>query len=182
MGAADIAGVVDLLSYLGKRLIGSVFVLFGLSIVIFIIARVVPGDPVRMALGPQAPQTVVEDLRKQLHLDKPLLVQYYHWVSGAVRGDFGISLMTNRRVTADLKEYLPATLELVVFASLIHGLFGVILGVLAASYSDSWFDNVVRVIAYIGVTTPGFVFAVLFMLCSATGGTCYRSSGESVTA
>ncbi|MDP2871995.1 MAG: ABC transporter permease [Bacillota bacterium] len=153
-----------MLSYLGKRLVGAVFVLAGLSVVIFLIARVVPGDPVRMALGPQAPQAVVEDLRKQLHLDKPLHVQYYYWVSGAVRGDFGISLMTNRPVTADLKEYLPATLELVLFASILHGLFGLILGIVAAAYSDSWLDNFVRVFAYIGVTTPGFVFAVLFML------------------
>jgi peptide/nickel transport system permease protein len=153
-----------MLSYLGRRLLWSVFVLLGLSIVIFLIARVVPGDPVRMALGPQAPQSVVDELRRAFHLDRPLIVQYYYWISGAVKGDFGMSLMTNRPVTTDLKEYLPATLELVLMSSILHGFMGVLLGVLAARYSNSWLDNVVRIIAYIGVTTPGFVFAVLFML------------------
>jgi peptide/nickel transport system permease protein len=142
----------------------SVFVLLGLSIVIFVIARIVPGDPVRMALGPTAPESVVEEMRKAMHFDDPLPVQYFYWLRGAVRGDFGISLMTRRPVITDLKEYLPSTLELVLFAATCHGVMGLVLGILSAAYSDSWLDNIVRLVAYIGVATPGFVFAVLLVL------------------
>lgn len=153
-----------MLRYLWRRLLWSIFVLVGLSIVIFVIARVVPGDPVRMALGPQAPESVVQEMRKAMHLDQSLPIQYYYWISGAVKGDFGISLMTRQPVTADLKQCLPATVELVFFAAVVHGVMGILLGILSASAADSWLDNVIRLVAYVGVATPGFVFAVLFML------------------
>lgn len=153
-----------MLGYVARRVVWSLFVLVGVSIVIFVIARVVPGDPVRMALGPRAPESVVEQVRKEMGFDKPLLGQYLYWLKGAIHGDFGISLVTRRPVLQDLKEYLPATLELVMCAALVHGTLGIILGILAATYSGSWVDNVIRLVAYVGVVTPGFVFAVLFML------------------
>lgn len=150
--------------YLVRRLAHSVFVLFGLSLAIFVISRVVPGDPVRMALGARAPDWAVERLRAEMHLDKPLHTQYAFWLQGAVRGDFGSSLVTKRPVVQDIRQFLPATLELVLFAGLIQSLFGVVLGVLAAMYSKTWIDNAVRLLAYLGVVTPAFVFAILFML------------------
>ncbi len=153
-----------MLKYLARRLAWSVFVLVGLSMVIFVIARVVPGDPVRMALGPRASQESVDQMRQALHLDKPLPVQYVYWLSQAVRGDLGVSLFTRRPVMADLKSYLPATFELVIFAALLEVILGILLGVLAASHANSWVDNVIRVVGYLGVVTPPFVFAALFML------------------
>ncbi|NIV38347.1 MAG: ABC transporter permease, partial [Anaerolineae bacterium] len=86
--------MMSLLSFLGRRAIHSIFVLFGLSIVIFVISRIMPGDPARMAVGSRAPQWVVDDLREQMHLDEPLIAQYYYWLRDALRGDFGISLVT----------------------------------------------------------------------------------------
>lgn len=155
---------MSLFSFLGRRAIHSIFVLWGLSVVIFIISRIMPGDPARMAVGSRAPQWVVDNLREQMHLDDPLVAQYYYWMRDALRGDFGISLVTRRPVAEDVKEFFPATLELALFAGVIMGVGGILLGTLSARHKDKWVDNVVRIISYLGVVTPAFVFAILFLL------------------
>ncbi len=147
-----------------RRLALSVFVLFGLSIVIFIIARIVPGDPARMALGPRAPVDVVERLSKQMHLDRPIPEQYALWVWGVFHGDLGDSLLTRRAVVQDISEFFPATFELVLMTAIFIIVIGLSLGVLSARYANTWFDNVVRVFSYLGIVTPGFAWAVIFML------------------
>ncbi len=153
-----------LLSFLSQRFFQSIFVLLGLSILIFVIARVLPGDPARTALGARAPQWVVDRLREDMHLNDPLHVQYYYWLRDALHGDLGISLVTRRDVAQDIIEFLPASLELVFFAGLITGVAGIGLGMLSAQHKDTWVDNVVRVFSYAGVVTPAFVFAILFLL------------------
>jgi peptide/nickel transport system permease protein len=139
-------------------------VLLGLSIVIFIIARIMPGDPARMAVGARAPQWVVDRIRTNMHLDQPIAVQYYYWLRDALQGDFGLSLVTQRPVTNDIREFLPASLELVILAALISSIAGIGLGILSARYKDTWIDNAVRVFSYTGIVTPSFVFAILFVL------------------
>ena len=151
-------------SFLLKRLLLSIFVIFGLSIVIFIIARVVPGDPSRMALGPRAPEEVVQRLRQEMYLDKPLPEQYFYWIRGVLSGDFGRSLVTKRAVSEDIKEYLPATMELAIFAGILMAIFAVLLGTLAARYKDTWVDNLIRTLSYFGVAIPAFVAAIIFMM------------------
>jgi len=155
---------MSILKFLGKRLVFSIFVLFGLSILIFTISRVLPGDPVRLALGARAPEWAVQNMRRQMHLDQPLYVQYYYWLAGALHGNLGESLYTRRPVTQDIKEFLPATLELVLFAGVVMAIFGVLLGAVSGRYSNTWVDNSVRIFSYIGVVTPSFVFAILFLL------------------
>jgi len=150
--------------FLGRRLVLSVFVLFGLSILIFTISRVLPGDPVRMALGSRAPQWAIENLRGQMHLNDPLYAQYYYWLSGALHGDLGQSLVTRRAVSSDIKEFFPATLELALFAGIITAVFGVVFGAISGRYGNTWIDNSLRIFSYIGIVTPSFVFAILFML------------------
>ncbi len=147
-----------------RRIFHSLFVLVGLSVVIFIIARIVPGDPARMALGPRAPEAVVERLRQEMNLDKSLPAQYYYWIRGVLSGDFGRSLFTNQPVIDDIKRYLPATLELVVSATLIAVVFSILLGSLAARYRDRWVDAVIRVTSYFGIALPAFVVAVFLVL------------------
>ncbi len=155
---------MSLVGFLVRRIIYSAFVLLGLSIVIFIIARVMPGDPARMAVGERAPQWVVDRLREQMHLNDPLMVQYGYWLADAVRGDFGLSLVTQRPVTSDVVEFFPASLELVLFSGLLSAVGGIGLGTLSARYKDTWGDNVVRLFSYFGIVTPSFVFAILFVL------------------
>ena len=142
----------------------SIFVLFGLSLLIFTISRVLPGDPVRMALGPRAPEWAVKNMRAEMHLDKPLYAQYYYWLSEALHGDLGQSLYTRRPVVEDIKEFLPATTELALFAGIIMATFGILLGAVSGRYANTWIDNSVRIFSYIGVVTPSFVFAILFLL------------------
>ncbi len=155
---------MSMLSFLGRRAVHSIFVLWGLSVLIFVISRIMPGDPARMAVGARAPQWVVDNIHEQMHLDEPLVVQYYYWLRDALHGDFGISLVTRRPVAQDVKEFFPATLELALFAGLIMGAGGIFLGIVSARHKDKWADNVVRIISYLGVVTPSFVFAILFLL------------------
>ena len=151
-------------SLLLKRLATSVLVLFGVSILIFAIARIIPGDPARIALGPNATAEAVAQLRQQLHLDQSIVVQYGYFLGDLLQGNLGISLYTNRPVTADLAQFLPATFELILVAGLMMVGLGLPLGILAARYRGSWIDNLVRVISLLGVSAPSFVWAVVLML------------------
>jgi peptide/nickel transport system permease protein len=107
---------------------------------------------------------VVDRLREDMHLNEPLPVQYGYWLSDAVRGRFGISLVTRREVADDIREFFPASFELALFSGIIMGVAGILLGVISARYKDKWIDNVVRVISYLGIVTPSFVLAILFLL------------------
>jgi peptide/nickel transport system permease protein len=160
-----------MIKYIVQRLLQAVVVLFGLSVLIFFIARVVPGDPARVALGSLATQEQVQKLRAELHLDKPFPVQYYFWLRGLLRGDLGISLYTRRPVSVDLNDYLPATLELVFFSFLISLVIGQVTGVLAGFFRNSWFDGLSRLVSYIGIATPPFAVAIflLFMFSHVLG-------------
>ncbi len=160
---------MDLKKFIGYRLLYSIFVLIGLSILIFTIARVVPGDPVRLALGARASEEVVERVRSQMYLDQPVVTQYLYWVRDMLQGDFGRSLFTRRNVLNDVREFLPATMELALFSGLIMAVFGILLGTLAAQKKNSLVDNFVRLIAYVGVVTPSFVLAVFFVLIFGYG-------------
>ena len=141
-----------------------IFVLIGLSILVFLIARVIPGDPARQALGPHASEETVQALRERMNLDKPLPLQYVLWLKDAVQLDLGESLLTRRSVVADIRQYLPATLEIVLLSSLCMVAGGILLGVLSAKYTGKWLDGIIRVLSYLGIVSPAFVWGVLFML------------------
>ena len=134
---------------------------------IFMIARVIPGDPARIALGPNATVEQVAALRTEMHLDESLIVQYGYFLADVANGDLGTSLYTNRPVTLDIAQFLPATLELVLFAGIIMVLGGLPLGILAARYRGRWPDNLVRIFALLTVSAPSFVWAVILMLLFA---------------
>ena len=150
--------------YLLRRLLLAVVVLFGLSIVIFSISRIMPGDVATMALGSTATEEAKETYRVANHLYDPLPKQYLYWIGGVLHGDFGTSTSTNRPVSTDVSEFLPATLELVVMAAIMLVLLSILLGVLAAKYRDTIIDGIVRVLSYIGVAMPSFVIATLLVL------------------
>ncbi len=150
-----------------RRVASYALVLFGLSILIFIIVRVMPGDTARMALGPRTPEATVQALREQMHLDKPLHIQYYHWITSMLKGDFGTSVISKRPVLDDIKSYLPATIELALLAAGFLIVNGILLGVISTKYSGKWPDAIVRVMSYFGVIAPAFFWAVLAMLLFA---------------
>ena len=156
-----------MLFYLLRRGIALFFVLLGLAILIFVIARVVPGDPARIALGPLATAEQVKELRLEMGLDDPFLSQLWTYLSGLAQGDLGKSLLTSRPVLDDILEALPATFELVLFTIILQIIISIPLGVLAAIYRNTWIDNITRIVSLIGVVTPGFVLAIILQLIAA---------------
>ena len=155
---------MSLLKSILKRLASSIVLLLGLTIIIFILMRIVPGDPARLALGANVSEEVLENYREINHLNDSLPMQYVYWISGAIRGDFGMSAVTKRAVIQDIKDFAPATIELVLWAGFPSILVALYLGVTSAQHKNKWQDYLCRFLGYIFVATPTFVFAVIFLL------------------
>ncbi len=115
-----------------KRLLLLFLVVFGVTLMTFLMSRVIPGDPARMMVGQRASEETLQRVREQLGLDQPLWVQYVQYLKGLLSGDLGISIRTQKPVLDDLIAFFPATLELALLAFLFAILVGIPLGVLAA--------------------------------------------------
>lgn len=159
-----------MLRYALGRLLGTVPVLFGVTLLVFLMAWVTPGDPVVAMLG-EASQGIsrqaLEDLRRELGLDRPLPVQYVDYVAGLLRGDLGDSVRSRRPVLAEIRDRLPATIELALAALTIAVALGVTLGVLAAVRKRTWVDGAAIAVALVGVSIPVFWSGFLLMMVFA---------------
>jgi len=155
---------LEFLLFLVKRVLWSLLVLFGLSVVIFTIARGIPGDPARMALGPAGSHEQVADLRTKMGLDRPLIEQYGLFLTGLAQGDLGRSLLTERSVNADIRDTFAATFELVLATVTLAFIFGTPLGMAAAYWKDRWPDNTIRMFALVSAVTPTFLIALLLQI------------------
>lgn len=148
-------------TYILRRLALLVPVLLGLTILTFTLTNVVPGDPARLAAGPQATPEMVERVREEFGLDDPIYVQYFRYMRGVLTGDWGPSVLSRRPVASDLKVYWPATVELVIASLVIAVIAGIPLGVISAVKQDRWQDHTSRIVALIGVSLPSFWMALL---------------------
>jgi peptide/nickel transport system permease protein len=148
--------------YLLRRLLLVIPLLIGLSLLTFTVSRILPGDPVGLAAGPQSTPAIREQLARQFGLDQPLPTQYLNYIGGLLQGDWGQSLYSRRLVWDDLRVFFPATLELTMTAVLIAVVLGVPAGILSAVYRDKLPDQVVRVIALFFVSFPAFWLAMIF--------------------
>jgi len=166
-------------AYLVRRLLSTIPVLFGVLLLVFSMLHLVPGDPVKMMLGEfQTSPEQIAKLQSQLHLDEPLPQQFGRYVWNALHGDLGTSIRSNKPVTEEITDNLPATLQLALAGLLIAGVLGISLGVLAAIKQYSWVDAGSMLIALIGVSMPSFwlgllfifAFSLKFHLFPATGG------------
>lgn len=153
--------------YLIRRALSIVPMFFGLSILIFVLARVIPGKPARLALGPRASDEAVAALRRQMGLDQPIWIQYLDYMSGLLQGDMGQSLVTNHNVADDIAFFFPATFELTTLGMLIAIVFGIPLGVIAGQNKDQLEDNLSRGYAFFGVSLPAFWAGILLQLLIA---------------
>ena len=153
--------------YLLKRLLSIAITLIGLSIIVFAVSRVAPGDPAKLAAGPDATEEMVQVIRKEFQLDKPLVLQYVHYMKGLVRGDFGRSIRTRHLVWEDIKLFLPATFELVFVSISFSIFFGILFGVLSAVYRDQWMDHSARFFSVTGVAIPMFWMGIMLQLLLA---------------
>jgi len=150
--------------YILKRLLLAVLVLFLVSLVTFFIARVLPSDPAAAWVGPRPTIEQIAKARLTLGLDKPLVVQYWRYLTSVLRGDLGTSIKTRQPIITELRTYLPATLELVFTALIIAILFGLPLGVLAGANKGGWVDHFSRVTSVAGVSIPTFFLGLLLQL------------------
>ncbi|MGH2373300.1 MAG: ABC transporter permease [bacterium] len=151
--------------YIARRLLQLFPVLFIVGTVVFFTFRIVPGDPAQLALGVDATPEALAALRHEWGLDRPLLTQYLIWMGGVLQGDLGISrLEGHRRVVDILKPKIPATLELVVAGVAFALTLAVPLGIAAAVRAGSRIDQLARVIAMLGFSTPSYWLAILLML------------------
>lgn len=141
-----------------------VLTFLGLLLVTFIIGRVVPIDPVLAIVGDRAPQNVVERVREELGLNKPLYEQFAIYVWNVLRGDLGVSVLTANPVLEDIKRVFPATLELASVATLFGVLLGVPMGVLAGVYQGRWPDQLIRVVGLLGYSIPVFWIGLMGLL------------------
>ena len=139
-------------------------VLLGVSIIVFLMVRAIPGDPAQILLGQQATQEQVQRLRAQMGLDKPVVTQYALFLKDAATGDLGNSIVTGRPVTVELLARFPATLELTAFAMFIAVLVGVPVGVISAVKQYSLLDKVTSVLALTGISMPIFWLAMILIV------------------
>lgn len=147
-----------------KRLLMMILVLFGVTIIVFFLSHVIPGDPARMMAGQRASQDTLISIRKQLGLDKPLIVQYFIYMKGLLSGNLGTSIRTQQPVISDLATYFPATLELVLYAFLIALIVGIPLGVLTSLKQNTLTDYLGRIFCIGGVSIPAFWGGIILIL------------------
>ncbi len=156
-----------MLPLLARRLLLSIPTLFGVLVVVFLLLYVAPGDPVQAMVGERADAATIARLRAELRLDEPLPVQFVHYASGILRGDFGRSYITNRPIIDDIAERFPRTLLLATTAMLLATLTGVTIGVLAAVRPNGWFDRAALALTYLGISFPVYWIGLLLIVVFA---------------
>ena len=154
-------------SFVLKRLGFAVITLFSVLTIVFFIVRVLPGDPALVILGDQASMEAIEALRARLGLDRPLVVQYFSFLSGVVFGDWGVSMVSGRPVIEEILKVLPATIELTLVSLVLGAALGIPLGIWSAIRRNSLPDYVTRLASLLGLSFPAFVSAILLLLVFA---------------
>lgn len=151
-------------AYIIRRLLLLIPTLLGVSVLVFSMTRLTPGDPVRQIVGPRAPQERVNEVRQKLGLDRPVYEQYWYFLGDAIRGDLGESLRTHRPVTEEIMSRLPVTLKLATISIFITVATGIPLGVISAAKKYSIVDGIATILAIAGVSIPIFWFAIMAIL------------------
>lgn len=147
-----------------RRLFSAIPVLFIVSLISFGLMRLIPGDPAASIAGPSATPAQIDQLRRDLGLDEPLLMQLLHYYQGLLQGDFGKSLLLGKGVLAATLERLPVTIGLSLYALVLTLLIGVTSGIIAALRQNTWVDQVAMMIAMLGISIPNFFLGLLMII------------------
>lgn len=150
--------------YIVKRILQVIPMLFILSLIVFMMVRLIPGDPVDMMLGMDIPKDTKEYERERLGLNDPLYIQYFRFVGNALHGDLGTSIFSGKPVVEELAKRFPKTLTLAVGGTLFGAAVGVLLGIIAAIHRNKFADNLIMVLSLLTVSTPSFFLALILML------------------
>lgn len=156
-----------MIGYVVRRLLLAIPTLIAMLTMVFVLVRLVPGDPAVAMLGDRASAETLQTLRAELGLDQSIAVQYVQFVTKTLSGDFGRSMTSGRTVLEEVALVLPYTLELAVAAMLIGTCLGIPLGVLAAVRRNQWPDYLSRILSLVGLSFPGFVSGILMLLAFA---------------
>jgi ABC-type dipeptide/oligopeptide/nickel transport system permease component len=156
-----------MLGYILKRLLLAVPTLLAVLTIVFVLARVLPGDPAQTILGDQASQEALAAMRHRLGVDKPIAEQYVDFLVNAVRGEWGSSLVTGKPVAEEVRKVLPYTIDLTLTAIVLGALIGIPLGVWSSLHRNSWIDYFARIGSLLGLSFPAFVMAILLLLVFA---------------
>ena len=152
-----------MLTMIGKRLMFAIPSLIGVVIVTFLLTRALPGDPAAYFAGPAANKEAVEQIRKKLGLDRPLIEQFFRYTADLAHGDFGNSLTTGQPVAAEIRNRLPASAELTLLGLVVSVVIAIPLGILAATKPGSWIDHLCRVTTTAGVSLPVFFTGLILV-------------------
>jgi peptide/nickel transport system permease protein len=163
--------------YIFKRLISAIPVLLGITIIVFLIMALIPGDPATAILGSYATPENVEKLNRDLGLDKPLVQQYVIWLGNMLMGDFGTSFSLNRPVLDEVLERFNATLILAGTAFVLCALFGVMAGVVSAARQYTWADKGITFVVLLGISIPSFFLGMMMILFFAVNLRWFPVSG-----
>jgi peptide/nickel transport system permease protein len=154
-------------NYILRRLIHSVFIIWGCATLVFFLLRLIPGDPVVQMLGPEYTPEAAEALRRKLGLDEPVYVQYGRWFGNVLTGDLGGSIASGETVRGAIASGLPKTLSLAGLSFLLATLIAVPTGIVAALRRNSALDYAASVVAFVGVSMPSFWFGIILILVFA---------------
>jgi ABC-type dipeptide/oligopeptide/nickel transport system permease component len=152
------------LEFILRRILSSIFVIIGVSVITFTLSRVVPSNPAALYIGPRARPDDIARVTKLLGLDRPLPVQYAIYMSGLLHGDFGTSIATKRPVLQELTDRAPASFELLITGMFLAVVIGVPLGVVSARWQGKPIDIATRTISIIGVSIPAFYLGLVFQI------------------
>lgn len=150
-------------AYILRRLLSAVPTLFGVAVVVFILVRLIPGDPAEVMLGGFVTEDRANELKQELGLTQPLPIQFSIWLAHVVRGDLGTSIISQRSVTSDLVSRFPATFELTVLSTFLAVLAGILLGIVSAIRHKSGFDLMTTVGSVFGMSVPIFWLALMLL-------------------
>ena len=156
-----------MLTLIGKRLIQLVPTLFLVSVLIFSMQQLLPGDPALIMAGEEKDPEVIEQIRRQYRLDQPLPVQYLYWIKGVLTGDLGESMRLKVSVGELIAQKLPVTLQLAVMAMIIALVIGVTAGIVSAVKKDTVWDYAVNILALWGISTPNFWLGIMLIFLFA---------------
>ena len=164
--------------YILRRVLGIIPTVLGITFIVFLMMRSVPGDPVVSLLGDAYTQEDAVRARAEYGLDKPIIVQYFIWLGKLLRGDWGASILTGRPVLQDVLIRMPVTLELIVLSMGVALLIAVPAGIIGAIRRNTWADYTATTVAMVGVSIPEFFIGVLLLLVFSVGlGGLLPSSG-----
>lgn len=153
-----------MLNFIIKRLLALIPVLFVVSVVVFLLVHITPGDPASVMLGPEASPQDVAELQEELGLNRPILEQYVSWVGGVLQGDLGTSFFTKKPVLEAFLEHLGPTLSLAVLAQLFAIILALPLGVLSAKFRGTVLDQSFMIVALLGISVPSFLLGLFLIL------------------